>query len=90
MTRWKDFGSEAQVREYVQGRVPAGAAVGDVHRFCAAEGLECSALVDGTVHASAPAGRRGLLVSAKWLMRFHFDEDGRLRELEVHEGLTGP
>ncbi|HEU4456850.1 MAG TPA: hypothetical protein VFR81_27530, partial [Longimicrobium sp.] len=58
--------------------------------FGAREGLECSGLVDGTVHCSAPAGRRSLFVSAKWLLRFHFDANGRLRELEVEEGLTGP
>lgn len=87
---WKRFGSADEVRTHVEGRVPPGASLDQVRAFTAAEGLECSGVVEGTMHCSAAAGRRSLFVSAKWLLRFHFGEGETLRRVEVEEGLTGP
>ena len=87
--RWKKYKDEGEVREVIAERLPPGSTPEDVQSFAAAEGLECSGLVDGVIRCSAPAPRLSLLVSAQWLIELQFDGD-RLSEVRVERGLTGP
>ena len=61
----------------------------DVQRLAKKQGMEVSGLVDGVVYASKPAPSSHPLVSAKWLVQFHFD-GGLLRDIRVRRGLSGP
>jgi hypothetical protein len=61
----------------------------DVQRLAKKQGMEVSGLVDKVVYASMPAPSSHPLVSAKWLVQFHFD-GGRLRDIRVRRGLSGP
>lgn len=79
----------AEVHSAVAAALPEGATPEEVHSFARAEGMECSDVVEGVIYCSAKARSKMPFVAGKWLLRFFF-EDGRLTQIEVEKGLTGP
>ena len=86
---WRALREPAEVEQAVRAALPPDAAPRDVWALADQTGLECSDVVDGVVHCSAPAKSRMPFVSAQWLLTFGFD-DGRLARVDVEKGLTGP
>jgi hypothetical protein len=86
---WKKFRTREEVADYVRAHAGVGSQLTAVQAFAAREGLECSDLVDGTIHCSAPAGTRKLLLRGKWLLEFHFS-GGNVSDAQVKLGLIGP
>ncbi len=85
---WTTYTDPQQVSEALSS-VMADASPVEVQRLARKQGMEVSNLVDNVVYGSAPAASEHPIISAKWLVQFHFDGD-RLREIRVRRGLTGP
>lgn len=89
MTRWKRMKSPDEVRQAVLDQVGPDPTVAEVLAFADEQAWQHSDLVDGVVYCSTPARGRWPWISAKWLIEFRFD-GGRLSQLTVRRGLTGP
>lgn len=86
---WRVLREPAEVEQAVRAALPPDAAPGDVWSLADDTGLECSDVIDGRIHCSAPGTSRMPFVSGKWLLTFRFDA-GRLARVNVERGLTGP
>jgi hypothetical protein len=86
--RWTSYTEPRLVSEALC-RLMVDATPGDVQELAKKQGLEASQLVDDVIYASAPAPSSHPLISAKWLIELHF-AGGRLRDILVRRGLSGP
>ncbi|MFC0600975.1 hypothetical protein [Streptomyces palmae] len=86
---WKRLRAAEEVRARLLAELPPGSDASAIRSFATAQRLECSDPVGGVIRCSAPARGRWPLVSAKWLIECRL-EDGRLVDIAVREGLTGP
>lgn len=86
--RWKRLADEARVRAIVLGELPLGTPLAAVLAFLTEQRLAIYEDEDG-IRARAPVRRRSLLVTAKWVIDFSF-QDASLTAVTVTMDITGP
>jgi len=85
---WKALTKPEDVRQQIENSVSIGALVQNVQSFTTQQGWQCSEITDDVIYCSTPTKSGLFLVSAKWLIEFHF-ENGVLIKITVKKGLTG-
>jgi hypothetical protein len=86
---WKAFKTATDAQAALQRMLPEQATATEAQQILRRERFECSELVDYVLHCSIAAGSKWLFARRKWLAQLYF-ENGRLKRIEVREGLTGP
>lgn len=88
--KWKKLKTEIEVSEHILKCVPAGSDRKDVEAFLAENNTEFSDYTERIIYASAKGKSGSFFIEKKWLMEFMFDEKGKLIEVKVKAGFTGP
>jgi hypothetical protein len=85
---WKRTRTPEDVRERIEADVPPGSDKAQAEAWLRTEGIEYSDEGD-VLRFTLKGPARSLLVGVTWLVAMRLS-DGRLAEIEVDEGLTGP